>query len=438
MYSSRKKPWRPVKTPSGIRYKYDYQDLTWGIARTRATFKTLEEVQVYHESIIRNAQRRAVGEAPERYFGHAMAEYVTRVSVHKASYQTDIDEIASLRWPFYYNNTWHWLEDLPLHGNEGGIIWGAKLYFEDLRRVLKRSYMNKSLYHLRTDGIKHAWYQQPTVTDDIKPAPRIEVTDRNLINKLETCKGRGPFSNGTLIKRKNLISGMLSKSYRDWRWIDNDLSELLGSVGKAQGRIAFLSIEELNNLLDNVDEHFAYLIKGAAWIGWRRSNLIGLTWDRVVWPQTTYKPDGSTVKIPGYLYVPEADQTSDNRKLESRRIRTKNKKRLETIMTDKIESLLRELWTRRHKDSEIVFHNGEGDYWGDFRRRWTTAKRRAGIPADFRWHDLRHTWATNMINQGTDKHIIMTEQGWNDIAMVDRYAHISHEARYAALQGGKK
>ena len=434
----KKYPWKAVKTPEGVKYKYDFQDANWGIKRIKRTFDSIDEARVFHDGLLRNAQLRHLGESPERLFGHAMIEYLTRVSISKNSYQTDLDETASLRWPFQYRNKWFWLEDLPMNSNEGGIVWGANLYFEDLRRVVKRSYINKSLYHLRDEGGRHTWFQQPTASNDIKPAYRKEVTDRKLIQQLNNSKGRGPFSNGTFIKRRNLIIGMLKKSYREWRWLDKDLSDLVASVGKGSSRIAFLSDDELKHLLDNVDEHFAYLIKGAALIGWRRSNLIGLTWDRIVWPQTNVKPDGSTVKIPGYLYVPEADQTSDNKNLEARRIRTKNKKRLETVMTDKIETLLRELWTRRHENSDIVFHDGQGEYWGDFRRRWTTAKRRAGIPANFRWHDLRHTWATDMINQGTDKHIIMIQQGWNDVAMVDRYAHISHEARYTALQGGKK
>ena len=79
-------------------------------------------------------------------------------------------------------------------------------------------------------------------------------------------------------------------------------------------------------------------------------------------------------------------------------------------------------------------HRGDGNYWGEFRRRWASLKKKAGIDPAFRWHDLRHTWATELLNKGVDKHIIKAEQGWKDDKMVERYGHIQHEARYAALK----
>ncbi len=103
-------------------------------------------------------------------------------------------------------------------------------------------------------------------------------------------------------------------------------------------------------------------------------------------------------------------------------------------MTQEIEILLFQLQQDRHPTSNVVFHDGDGDYWRDFRKRWTTAKKKAGIPENFRWHDLRHTWATERINEGVPDHIIMEEQGWKDRDMVKRYGHIQREARYAALK----
>jgi site-specific recombinase XerD len=57
---------------------------------------------------------------------------------------------------------------------------------------------------------------------------------------------------------------------------------------------------------------------------------------------------------------------------------------------------------------------------------------RAGI-TDFRWHDLRHTWASWHIQQGTPLHVLQELGGWSDIRMVQRYAHLStdHLAVYA-------
>jgi len=51
---------------------------------------------------------------------------------------------------------------------------------------------------------------------------------------------------------------------------------------------------------------------------------------------------------------------------------------------------------------------------------------RAGID-DFRWHDLRHTWASWHVQAGTPLHVLQELGGWETPAMVRRYAHLAPE-----------
>ena len=61
------------------------------------------------------------------------------------------------------------------------------------------------------------------------------------------------------------------------------------------------------------------------------------------------------------------------------------------------------------------------------------ALRAAGLE-DFRWHDLRHAWATRHIQAGTSTAELQELGGWLSSEMVRRYAHFSaeHLARAAA------
>ena len=63
---------------------------------------------------------------------------------------------------------------------------------------------------------------------------------------------------------------------------------------------------------------------------------------------------------------------------------------------------------------------------------WYRALERAGIE-DFRWHDLRHTWASWHVQNGTPLHALQELGGWESSEMVRRYAHFSaeHLAPYA-------
>lgn len=50
--------------------------------------------------------------------------------------------------------------------------------------------------------------------------------------------------------------------------------------------------------------------------------------------------------------------------------------------------------------------------------------RRAGIE-DFRFHDLRHTWASWLIQSGVPLSVLQEMGGWESIEMVRRYAHLA-------------
>lgn len=55
---------------------------------------------------------------------------------------------------------------------------------------------------------------------------------------------------------------------------------------------------------------------------------------------------------------------------------------------------------------------------------WNAACRQAGIE-DFRFHDLRHTWASGLIQSGVPLSVLQEMGGWGSIEMVRRYAHLA-------------
>jgi integrase len=60
----------------------------------------------------------------------------------------------------------------------------------------------------------------------------------------------------------------------------------------------------------------------------------------------------------------------------------------------------------------------------DSNTAWRLAKKRAGIE-NFRFHDLRHTWASWLIQSGVPLSILQEMGGWESIEMVRRYAHLA-------------
>src|SRR2546425_12029207 len=59
-------------------------------------------------------------------------------------------------------------------------------------------------------------------------------------------------------------------------------------------------------------------------------------------------------------------------------------------------------------------------------KAWREALKKVGIE-NFRWHDLRHTWASWHVQAGTPLHVPQELGGWECVEMVRKYAHLSTE-----------
>lgn len=60
----------------------------------------------------------------------------------------------------------------------------------------------------------------------------------------------------------------------------------------------------------------------------------------------------------------------------------------------------------------------------DAQYAWNAACRRAGIE-DFRFHNLRHTWPSWLIQSGVPLSVVQKMGDWESIEMVLRYAHLA-------------
>jgi integrase len=70
-------------------------------------------------------------------------------------------------------------------------------------------------------------------------------------------------------------------------------------------------------------------------------------------------------------------------------------------------------------------------------KAWRQALKRVGIE-DFRWHDLRHTWASWHVQASTPLPVLQELGGWQVLEMVLKYAHLAsdHLAPYVDRVSG--
>jgi integrase len=82
--------------------------------------------------------------------------------------------------------------------------------------------------------------------------------------------------------------------------------------------------------------------------------------------------------------------------------------------------------TRRLDIPYVFYDPTTGNFIGDVKRSFNTALRRAGI-RDFKFHDLRHTFASHLVMAGVDITTISRLLGHKSLTMTLRYSHLAPE-----------
>jgi len=204
-----------------------------------------------------------------------------------------------------------------------------------------------------------------------------------------------------------LLRHMLRKAV-EWDYLPVSPARTVKPFKESPGRVRYLSDSERERLLDackHSDSDMLYpVVLTALLTGMRRGELQELTWDDVNFPEARI-----TVR-----------RSKNN---ETRHI---------PIHRDLLE-VLAEL-RNRYPYAQYVFCKPDGKPYGNWRRAFETACRQAGV-ANFRFHDLRHTFGSYLGMKGCNAYTIMRLMGHKTIAMSARYTHISEEQLRAAVDG---
>jgi integrase len=82
-----------------------------------------------------------------------------------------------------------------------------------------------------------------------------------------------------------------------------------------------------------------------------------------------------------------------------------------------------------------VFFNHAGQPWDarNLLRAFYAARRKAAIQG-FRFHDLRHTFASRLVQDGVDLYAVQRLGRWKSIKMVQHYGHHYPESLRAAVE----
>jgi integrase len=205
---------------------------------------------------------------------------------------------------------------------------------------------------------------------------------------------------GTVHKYLSRLDTVLKIAVEDYEWLAVNPMKKVKRPTASAGVVRYLDAQELPRLLDAArhsrNKLLYPLVVLALGTGGRRGELLGLRWEEV-------DIQG------GVVYF----------------LRTKTNHSRRVPLLGEARAILGQLAQVREPGVPWVFRNPSGARTRVMHTSWDKAKQRAGLK-DFRFHDLRHTFASYMAMSGASLRDIAEVLGHRNIQQTMMYAHLAH------------
>lgn len=222
----------------------------------------------------------------------------------------------------------------------------------------------------------------------------LDTINRAMIDGLTQAKQATGAAPATVNRTLALVRAILRRCERDWEWLDRAPAVRL--LKEPVKRIRYLTRPEAERLLKELPPHLADMAQFALATGLRSANIFGMRWDQV-----------DLERRMAWVHPDQA----------------KARRAIPVPLNGEAMAVLQK---QRGKHPERVFTFRGEPVSATTTKAWYAAVKRAGVQP-LRFHDLRHTFASWHVQQGTPLSVLQELGGWQSPAMVQRYAHLGAE-----------
>lgn len=330
-----------------------------------------------------------------------------------------------------------YLADAHEHGEPLAVTQGRRgTATPSLREFVDDTYLPWFKAHHK--GIEKTTHSLATNFEPIMSQRIDAITGRDL-EQLRTAWLNSGNKASTANRKMGAISGVFSRAV-DWEYLPSSpLDKIKPLKVDTKGQVRYLSKDETRNLRNalEVREHRACLERDSAnqWrternkvlfpdlkklafsdhlkpmilvslnTGMRRGELFSLTWPMVNFQTKTITIGGDTAKTSETRHIPM------------------NAEAFSTLKA----------WKDQSGESAFVFPGLEGGRMEDVKSAWLKLLQEACI-SGFRWHDMRHDFASRLVMAGVPLNTVRDLLGHTDIKMTLRYAHLAPDVKAAAVE----
>ena len=269
--------------------------------------------------------------------------------------------------------------------------------------------------------------------------PLTEITP-SLLDQWSIKKLNDGVSNATINRDLGTLKTLMTKATA-WGFLkDNPLKNLkLFKVDRAP-KVRYLSLEEekrlLQALLDRENkikqdrvranrwrkergyplhyifaegefcDHLMPMVLLAINTGLRQGELFHLDWSMVDLAESSLMVSGDITKNNSTRYIP---------------------------LNDEAANLIQQLYNKSELKEGLVFPSKNNQPFNNVKKSWGAVLKKAKI-TNFRWHDMRHHFASKLVMAGIDLNTVRELLGHSDIKMTLRYAHLAPEHKIRAVK----
>lgn len=269
--------------------------------------------------------------------------------------------------------------------------------------------------------------------------PLIEITP-SILEQWRTKRLNDGISQATLNRNIATLKSVMSKAV-EWGYIkENPLKNLKQFKIDRSPKVRYLSFEEETQLrqalLDREQESKQERASANQWrlargyalypelsdeefydylrpmvllsinTGLRQGELFNLNWKMVNLVEKSLIISGSITKNSSSRYIP---------------------------LNDEAYSILQQICQKCEHKEGLVFPSKNNQPFNNVKRSWSSILKKAQI-TQFRWHDLRHHFASKLVMAGIDLNTVRELLGHSDIKMTLRYAHLAPEHKINAVR----
>ncbi len=227
------------------------------------------------------------------------------------------------------------------------------------------------------------------------------VAPANAIRRHIKPEDQKTISPATINRELACLKSMFNKAIL-WKKATENPVRQVQKLKEDNQRLRYLEEAEIKKLIEACQACIKPIVIVAANTGMRKGEMLNLKWRDVDLQR-------------GIIYL----------------LDTKNSEKREVFLNEVVVGTLRAL--AHHPTSEYVFCKANGSKYNDIKGYFGAALKKCDI-LNFKFHDLRHTFASHLVMAGVDLKTVQELLGHKTMEMTLRYSHLSPDHKKRAVE----